>query len=225
MIVYVDIEHDRVKQLGDQWNIHLQRVLNVKYRLEEISGDHCLVMRYHRVNPEVLRELKVRAVLVSGNMTEFQHYDEAELAGLRAVFREGARPTLSFCGGCQMMAQTFGVDVGAIVPTEAGDMESDAWRTRTHEWGFTPVQQLRPHPLFDGLNPQMNLFEAHYWEVKQLPDGFENLAATDITPIQLLAHQSLPIFGTQFHPEAYDEANLDGRRFLENFFKLVGKSE
>ncbi|MCB9433439.1 MAG: gamma-glutamyl-gamma-aminobutyrate hydrolase family protein [Ardenticatenaceae bacterium] len=225
MIVYVDIEHDRVKEMGDKWDVHLQRVLNVKYRLEEISGDHCLVMRYKRVNPEVLRELKVRAVLVSGNITEFQHYDEADLAGLRAMFREGAQPTLGFCGGCQMMAQTFGVNVGAIIPAEAGDMNDESWRNRTHEWGFTPVQQLRPHPLFAGLAPQMNLFEAHYWEVKQLPEGFENLAATDITALQLLAHQSLPLFGTQFHPEAYDEKNLDGRRFLQNFFALVAERE
>ena len=200
MIVYVDIEHDRVKEMGDKWDVHLQRVLNVKYRLEEISGDHCLVMRYQRVNPEVLRELKVRAVLVSGNMTEFQHYDEANLAGLRAMFREGAQPTLGFCGGCQMMAQTFGVNVGAIIPAEAGDMDDESWRNRTHEWGFTPVQQLRPHPLFAGLAPQMNLFEAHYWEVKQLPKGFENLG----NPLQR------PV-GSDIYPGGQDMDHVDPR--------------
>ena len=221
MIAFVDIEHDRLQQFSDRWQTHLARRLEVKYRLEEISGDHCLIMRYHRVNPEVLQALKVRAVLVSGNRTEFQHYDEAVLVGLRAVFREAAQPTIGFCGGFQMMAQTFGVDVGGIDPTESGDMDNDSWRERTHEWGFTPVRQTGAHLLFTGLGPEMSFFEAHYWEVKAVPAGFQVFAETDISPIQLLAHDSLPLFGTQFHPEMYDEDHQDGKRFLENFFELL----
>ena len=85
-----------------------------------------------------------------------------------------------------------------------------------------PVRVLAPNPWFDGLGDQPVMFEAHYWEVKAPPAGFQVLAASDLCGIQALAHQDRPLFGTQFHPEAYDAAHPDGRRLLENFFRLAG---
>jgi len=218
MIVYVDIEHERVQNVPDKWQQNLSWRLETKYRLEEISGDHCLIMRYDRLSPAALREVNARAVLVSGNTTEFQHYDEEKLAGLRAVFREAAQPTIGFCGGFQMMAETFGVKAGPIVPSEHGDMDHDTWKERTHESGFTPIRQRAHHPLLAGLDTDMEFFEAHYWDIKTAPADFNVFAGTEITPIQFIAHSTLPLFGTQFHPELYDEDHQDGRRFLENFF-------
>lgn len=221
MIVFVDIEHARVREDEAKWNVHLARVLDIKYKLEEISGDHCLVVRYENVSPELLRQVAARAVLISGNITEFQHYEESKLAGLRAIMREGARPTIGFCGGAQMLAETFGSRAAAIDESESGDMMDDAWKERTHESGYMQVRQSAPHPLFEGLSVEMTFLEAHYWEIKGTPDGFEVFAESDITPIQFMAHRDLPIFGTQFHPEAFDEDHQDGRLFLENFFKLM----
>ena len=120
MIVFVDIEHIRVKKDEAAWKKHLARTLDVKLKLEEISGDHCLVMRYERISPQVLDELNARAVLVSGNITEFQHYNEDDLAGLRAIFKQAIRPTVGFCGGAQMMAETFGSRAAAIDESESG---------------------------------------------------------------------------------------------------------
>ena len=221
MIVYVDIEHIRVRENKEEWDKHLRLTMDIKYKLEEVSGDHCLVLRYEKVSPAALRQLTARAVLVSGNVTEFQHYNEADLAGLRAVFREGARPTVGFCGGAQMMAETFGSRAAAIDESENGDMLDGAWKERTHESGFMQVRQTKPHPLFAGLGDDMVFMEAHYWEIKSIPEGFEAFAETDTTPIQFLAHQSMPLFATQFHPESFDEDHPDGRKFLENFFKLL----
>ncbi|MEM7030850.1 MAG: hypothetical protein AAF629_14895 [Chloroflexota bacterium] len=72
-----------------------------------------------------------------------------------------------------------------------------------------------------GLNNDLVVLEAHYWGIKGLPDGFKNYAKTTITPLQLIAHESLPLYGTQFHPEAWDADHPDGCKFLENFFKLA----
>jgi len=221
MIVYVDIEHERLQNIPEKWQKHLSQRLEVKYRLEEISGDHCLIMRYDRLSPDALCEVKAKAVLISGNTTEFQYYEEAKLSGLRAVFREAAQPTLGFCGGFQMMAEAFGITAGPIVSTESGDMDNDSWKERTHEFGFTSVFQSGDHPFFTGLGNKMMFFEAHYWDIKDVPIGFQTFAQTEITPIQFMAHETLPLFGTQFHPEVYNEDHLDGRHFLENFFKQV----
>ena len=222
MIIFVDIEHTRVKEIDPKsWKEHLSLVLDIKYRLEEVSGEPCLIVHYEDLSANLLRELEPKAVLVSGNMTEFQHYEEEKLAGLRAVFRNPTQPTLGFCGGAQMMAETFGSTAAAIEPAESGDMHDGNWKERTHESGFTPIRKLAEHPLLTGLDDGFQVMEAHYWEIKELPDGFENLAETDVTQIQLMAHKTLPLYGTQVHPEEWDAEHPDGRTFLENFFKLA----
>lgn len=221
MIVYVDIEHARVRHEAPMWHKHLRDTLDIKYKLERLSGDHCLIMRYEQVAPAALQQLNARAVLVSGNVTEFQHYDEADLAGLRAAFRQCDRPTIGFCGGAMMIAETFGARAAAIEANATGDMRNGKWKERKHEWGFTPVQQIRPHPLFAGLDSRMMMMEAHYWEIKSIPAGFDLFASTPVTEIQFLAHQTLPLFATQFHPECFDDTHQDGRVLLKNFFALM----
>jgi GMP synthase (glutamine-hydrolysing) len=90
------------------------------------------------------------------------------------------------------------------------------------ERGFMPVRVRSAHPWFDGLGLQPVVYESHYWEVQSPPNGFCVLAESDLCGVQALAHEQLPLFGTQFHPERYDDAHPDGRRLLENFFRLAG---
>ena len=62
---------------------------------------------------------------------------------------------------------------------------------------------------------------SHYCEVKKLPKGFELLASSDHCRIEAMRHKHKPLYGTQFHPEAYDEPFLHGKRLLENFAAIV----
>ena len=225
MIVYIDLEHERVRRDPTRADESLARRLRVAYRLEDISGEPCMVVRYTRVSPELLREVKARAVLVSGCETDFEHYAEADLAGLRAVYRAAEWPTLGLCGGMQLMAQTLGAPIDAmpaLAPGEADPYGGAYVPGVRQERGFMPVRVEAGHPWFDGLGDRPELFEAHYWEVKAPPPGFRVLAESDLCGIQALAHAELPLFGTQFHPEAYDDDHPAGRRLLENFFRLAG---
>ncbi|GAB4550326.1 MAG: GMP synthase subunit A [Anaerolineae bacterium] len=259
MILYVDLEHERLRQDTALWRLFATRTLEAKYRLEEITGLPCLIVKYDRINPARLRAWHVQALVVGGHYTALPHYAEADLAGLRAVLREAAWPTLAVCGGFQLMAQTYGADIGpmaatpqpltqaqAAVPGEGAmgrlrggnapeslpetplppdgpetDLEAaglQVWQER----GFMPVRVLQTQPLFEGLGSQMTVFQLHSWEVKSVPASFRLLAESDLCRVQALAHQSAPLFGTQFHPESYDDAHPDGRRILENFFRLAG---
>lgn len=215
MIVYIDLEHDRLRADAEQWERSLARRLKHKYRFEEIAGDSCLLVRYHRANPRLLRELKARAVLVSGCSTDFEHYDEKDLAGLRGIYREAAWPTMGFCAGHQLMAQAYGAAIGAM-----GTADGSA--RRKEEFGYMTVRVTRSHPLLEGLRLQPTLFQAHYWEVKSPPEGFKAYAESDLCGVQLMAHDRLPLFGAQFHPEEYDDAHPDGRKVVENFFRVAG---
>ena len=228
MIVYVDLEHDRLREQPKEYIPSLGRRLLQKYRFEKLTGDLCLLVRYDRVTPALLRELNARAVLVSGCATDFEHYAEKDLAGLRQVFCEAAWPTIGFCGGHQIMAESYGAPIDAVGPLAPGEPEPVMPKNFgfkagvRQERGFMPVRVTKPHPLLDGLGTRPMMFESHYWEVKSPPPGFEVYAETDMTGIQMIAHKERPLFGTQFHPEQYDDDHLDGRKLLENFFRIAG---
>ncbi len=229
MIIYVDSEHDRLRQHDPAlWERTLARHLQIKYRLEDISGEPCLIVRYDRVSPELLRAVQARAVLVSGNWTLLEYYGDAEMAGLRAVVREAAWPTLGFCGGHQMLAHTYGAEVAPLGPLAPSDPQPPPELAFSpgirQERGFMSVNIVEPHPLMEGLSPQPVVYQAHYWEVKAAPRGFRVLASSDLCHVQAIAHETKPLFGTQFHPEQFTDDHADGRRLLENFFRLAGIS-
>ncbi len=221
MIVYIDIEHGRLKDEPQKWREHLQQMLTIKYNLELASREACLIVRYEKVTPALLREVGAKAVVVSGNATEFEHYDEADLVGLRTILREGLRPTIGFCGGAMLIAETFGTYSAPIDDAPPSATREQVWRERTHERGFMSVHKVAPHQLFDGLEDEMVFMQAHYWEIKAVPKGFDRFAESDVTPIQFIAGRTRPIFATQFHPEQFDDDHPDGRIFLENFFRLI----
>lgn len=232
MIVYVDLEHSRLRQEPAVWQFFASQTLETKYRLEAISGLVCLIVHYPRVNPALLRRLDAQAVVVSGHYTGLWHYAPANLAGLRAVFHEAAWPTFGMCGGFHLMVQTFGAQVGPmqdgppsypktpLPPAISGS--GNAGSEARQERGFMPVRVLETHPVFKGLERQPVVFQLHSWEVKWLPAGFRVLAESELCRVQAVAHERLPLFGTQFHPENYDDEHPAGRKILENFFKIAG---
>jgi GMP synthase-like glutamine amidotransferase len=64
--------------------------------------------------------------------------------------------------------------------------------------------------------------EFHMREVKKLPRDFVLLASTEDVPIQACRHKTRCIYGTQFHAENYCDYYPDGRKVVENFFKIAG---
>jgi GMP synthase-like glutamine amidotransferase len=230
MFIYVDLEHESLQQDAAHWESVLARRLNAKYRFEDMAHDHCLIVRYHQISPTVLHELKPRAIVVSGCASEYESYSEESLSGLRAVYRAAEWPILGLCAGMQLMAQAYGAPIGAMGPVanESATQGPNPFPEVGYrpglkeEHGFRPVNVRTPHGLFEGLGLQPVFYESHYWEVKSCPTGFRVCAASEVCPIQVLAHESKPLFGTQFHPEAYDDAHSDGRRLLVNFFRMAG---
>ncbi|MEM2936517.1 MAG: hypothetical protein QW231_05010 [Candidatus Bathyarchaeia archaeon] len=46
----------------------------------------------------------------------------------------------------------------------------------------------------------------------------ENL---NIIDIQAVKHKKRPLYGVQFHPQIYTEEHPDGKKILENFFRIA----
>lgn len=224
MICYVDIEHEKALQSAEKRVVHQAHCTDVKLRLEETSGDICLVQHYKRVTRQWLSELEIRALIISGNATDWAEYEEIDLLEMYRIIRGAELPILGICGGCQLIAMAHGAPLGPIRRLREGedDPSTDYAPGYFKEWGFMPVRVVRSDPLFDGLGEEPVFYQEHYWEVKGVPPRFEVLASTDECRIQVIKHVEKLLFGTLFHPERYTEEQPDGHQLLINFFKLAG---
>jgi GMP synthase (glutamine-hydrolysing) len=225
MICLVDLEHDEYLADPKDRDKHYVWTMDTKLKLEAITGDACLVQSLTGVNLERLAAWGAWAVAISGNVTGWEAYDEADLADLREIIRVAPVPIIGFCGGCQLIATTMGVPVGPmrrLAPGEPDPFPDQAPAGYLKEFGFCRVRITTPDPVFEGLPDEPLFFQAHYCEVKELPRGMVGLAVSDCCNIQAIKQADRLVYGTQFHPERYDDGHPDGRTLLANFYQLAG---
>ncbi|HEY5664837.1 MAG TPA: gamma-glutamyl-gamma-aminobutyrate hydrolase family protein [Ilumatobacter sp.] len=223
MILYVDYEHaSTYDEPRSGWLLAART--RIAYMLQDVSGQRCLLQRYTDVDAGIVDELAIAAVFISGNGADAERYDPDDLVGLTAIIRSGHTPVFGFCGGYQLIGRTLGARLERI--GRLGDGEDDphpdyqpGWRK---ELGYQPVELVATHPLLAGLEPHPVVRHAHTWELKEAPAGFVNLARTDVSELQYLAHETLPIAGTQFHPEYWTAEHPAGRRMIANFCAWAG---
>ncbi|MGD2105229.1 MAG: gamma-glutamyl-gamma-aminobutyrate hydrolase family protein [Anaerolineae bacterium] len=251
MICLVDMEHDegtrRHVSTSDagtgRTSARRPYVQDICRRLEAISHTECVTRRYTNITRKWLDVAAIDALVLSGNVTEWDQYDEADLQPLTEIVRSASLPILGLCGGLQFIAMAHGAGVGPIRELANGEEDAHGGLGSGFfkEWGFKPVKVVGSDPLFDGLADPVFL-QAHYWEVKSVPDRFELLASTEVCPVQALRRTGSLVYGTQFHPEGYiaepadrdswlvqlvypsgyAKEQPDGRRLLANFFRTAG---
>jgi len=112
-------------------------------------------------------------------------------------------PTLGICLGHQAIAAAFGGEIKRAPRPKHGE----AWPVRHFSKG-----------LFEGLESPLRMARYHSLVVGHLPANLDVHAWTDDDCIMAFAHQTLPIYGIQFHPESFlsEHGNLLIARFLES---------
>ena len=140
---------------------------------------------------------------------------------IRDWITEG-RPYLGICLGLQLLfdgsdedgATTLGVIPGRTV------LLADA-PTLPHI-GWNQVERLRPHPLFDGIEPDADFYFVHSYAGALADDdggtGSIALARTHHGASFVSAIARGTLIGVQFHPE---RSGRDGLRLLANYVDLV----
>jgi GMP synthase-like glutamine amidotransferase len=217
--------------------------MDVKLKLEAISGQPCIVLRYTDVTAQLLRDLNITSLVVSGNAVGFEEYSDGSLAELQQIICQADLPIIGLCGGHQLIGIAHGAPTQPMRPLQPDEPDPTTLSAPGYykEWGYFPVNVLQPDPLFDGLGPAPTFLEAHFCELKELPVGFERLASTAECPIQAMKRVGRLVYGVQFHPEAYTEGTHDrrnslvdliypdgsapdrpdGQRLLANFFRIA----
>ena len=185
-----------------------------------------MLVRYDRITPELLERLGVEAIFISGQGTNPAKYRAADTATFAEIIRTSGLPVFGFCGGWQFMAGCFGSDLVRIdVPEEHKDDDIiTEWPGgRIAEYGYYPVDIAdRSHPLLEGLSDAPTFRHAHGLHIPNPPDGFQPLASTPVTPVQMAVDDDRRMVGTQFHPEYWTDEHPDGRQMIANFLRWAG---
>lgn len=189
-------------------------------RVAEISGLPTLVVHATEVRPEDLDRPQIKAILIGGRSKSLpREVDER----FYRLIRETKIPILGVCGGCQLIGQAYGAKVAYIRKLRPDEPDPNpkyhpGW---FKEWGFMPIQVLKPDPLFANLPEKPILRQFHAFQIVEPPKEFDLLASTQECRVQAIKHRDRLVYAVQFHPERYDQQHPHGRLLLENFFRLA----
>ena len=218
MIFYIDFEHKELAEKDPDLATRVaSRRLKVKYALEEMAQDNCLVVRYDRFDQRLYSEYLPKAILCSGHNTLHCDYEASDLIGVNWLLRTLPVPLFAICGSFQWMLQFWGGEIGLLSQTFESSADS-LIGSHAHERGFCNVYSIVDHPLFTGIPRTMTMHQNHFWEVKTCPKDFERLAESELCAVQAVVHRKLPVFGCQLHPEEFSESQNHGKILLQNFF-------
>ena len=61
------------------------------------------------------------------------------------------------------------------------------------------------------------MYQSHSYEIAKLGSQLQSFASSNSCQHEIIKHQRLPIFGTQFHPEM----SKDGQLLIKSFLKII----
>ena len=127
-----------------------------------------------------------------------------ERAGIGSEYIEKIDvPILGICLGHQLIAKTFGGEVGSGEHGGYADVE---------------IEVIDEDDILRGIGPKTSVWASHADEVTVMPEEFIQLARSDICEIEAMCHSTKPIYGVQWHPEV---AHTDkGEELFMNFFEV-----
>lgn len=120
---------------------------------------------------------------------------------VKEVLEKYKLPVLGVCYGAQYIAHVF---------------EGRVERSAKREYGRANLDYIEPeNRLLKGISSGSQVWMSHGDSVLELPPHFKLLATTDSIPVAAFKHNSLELYGIQFHPEVTH--STDGKTLLQNF--------
>ena len=133
-----------------------------------------------------------------------------------------SKPFLGICMGLQVLmtrsdenggTKLLGLFVGDVRRFEGLPPGDNGLPLKVPHMGWSPVRQVRPHPLWEGIADHSRFYFVHSYRV--VPEDVTLIAGTTDYGVRFTAAIARDnLFATQFHPEKSADAGL---KLLENF--------
>ncbi len=158
-------------------------------------------VEFNVVNFEQITDLdltKFDAFILSGRRKNEQRMNATNSEIIKHVVST-KKPLLGICYGTEILALTLG---GTIR------------RSENVVKGLHIVNVKKPNSLCD---KDIEVYQSHNYEIAKLGNKLENFAISNTCQYEIIKHKTLPIFGTQFHPEM----SKDGESLIQSFVKII----
>ena len=149
------------------------------------------------ISPKEVIDVAPNGIILSGGPASV--YDKGAPQIDPGIFSLGI-PMLGICYGLMQMAYHLG-----------GQVQFSGRR----EYGAGKLQITNGSQLFDGLGPQLDVWNSHGDEVTALPKDFRIAARTESCGFAAVEDRQRKLYGLQFHPEVAHTPR--GKEILQNF--------
>ncbi|HSH09484.1 MAG TPA: glutamine-hydrolyzing GMP synthase [Oceanipulchritudo sp.] len=139
----------------------------------------------------------VSGVILSGGPSSV-FAEKAPLSD-EAIFSMGV-PVLGICYGLQLIGRLLGGTVA---------------KSTEREYGRGTLDITGQSRLFEGIPPQIQVWNSHGDKLIELPAGFEPVARTENSDFAAIEDKQRRFYGLQFHPEVFHTEK--GTDILRNF--------
>ena len=135
--------------------------------------------------------------------------------GVIVAIRNGV-PFLGICLGMQLLFEWSAEDGAAGLGVLSGTVERLKTKEKLPHVGWNTLDQVRPHPVLEGMEGEAFYFVHSYVVVPRYPAVTAGQTTHGVPFVSAIARQRL--VGVQFHPERSGQAGL---RLLENFLRFA----
>ncbi|MFA5996136.1 MAG: hypothetical protein WC790_00175 [Candidatus Paceibacterota bacterium] len=142
-------------------------------------------------------------VILSGSSKEQLVGNESDFENEIAFIRTNQKPLIGICFGCELIVSTFGGELRKLDAPHKGIRE---------------IEIMDPN-LFVGKE-SLKVYESHQWAMSGAPTHFDVLAQSADGP-EMIKHQTLPVYGLQFHPENFVDTTEGDELFRSIFDKIA----
>lgn len=147
--------------------------------------------------------MSIDAIILSGGHSLPVIDHDKEFKNELELIRQTELPIIGICLGFELIAHAYGATLRCL---------------GTKEKGLVQLKVIQPHQILLGI-AEANVYESHRWIVERVPKPLVGLVASK-NGYEIIAHESKPIFGFQFHPEMFQDVTI-GDEILENCISYI----